>query len=233
MRGGCTGFDGGPGFCGKSPRTNVFCKPTPMAETFPPSRLESFSDGVIAVIITIMVLELHVPHEGGMAGFNSIAPILGVYALSFAFVGIYWVNHHLLVHGIRQASPRVLWGNLIFLFLLSLLPFFTAYVQEKHRDSFSVALYAASLVLTGLGFMLLRRTINDRRRVEGTMVHIDRAVEVKHWGSVAAYLGCIALAFWWPQVALGIIGLNTLVWVIPTLGVEKCDDRGGHQLDSH
>ncbi len=199
-----------------------------MAHTFPPSRLEAFSDGVIAVIITIMVLELHVPHENGAAGLQAIAPILGVYGLSFAFVGIYWVNHHLLVHGIREASPRVLWANLVWLFLLSLLPFFTSYVQEKHRDSFSVSLYAASLALTGFGFMLLRMTINDRRRAEGTIVHADLAVQAKHWGSLATYAACIALAHWYPMTTLCIIGGITLVWVIPTLGVERCETETPH-----
>jgi uncharacterized membrane protein len=203
-----------------------------MTRTFPPARLEAFSDGVIAVIITIMVLELKVPHTDGLPGLREILPTLGVYALSFLFVGIYWVNHHLLVHRIREASPRVLWANLVWLFCLSLLPFFTAYVHDKHMDSFSVALYASSLMLTGFGFMLLRMTINDRRRVEGTFEHADLAVQLKHWGSLATYTLCIPLAWYHPQLTLGIIGLITLVWIVPTLGVERCDDRAGH-LPNH
>ena len=193
-----------------------------------PARLEAFSDGVIAVIITIMVLELKVPHTDGLPGLREILPTLGVYALSFLFVGIYWVNHHLLVHRIREASPRVLWANLVWLFCLSLLPFFTAYVHDKNMDSFSVALYAASLMLTGFGFMLLRMTINARRRVEGTFEHADLAVELKHWGSLATYTACIPLTWFHPQLALGIIGLITFVWIVPTLGVERCDDRASH-----
>ncbi len=203
-----------------------------MAHTFPPARLEAFSDGVIAVIITIMVLELKVPHADGLSGLREVLPTLGVYGLSFFFVGIYWVNHHLLVHRIREASPRVLWANLVWLFCLSLLPFFTAYVHDKHMDSFSVALYAASLMLTGFGFMLLRMTINDRRHVEGTFEHADFAVQLKHWGSVATYTFCIPLAYRHPLVSLAVIGLVTLVWVVPTLGVERCDDRAG-QLPNH
>ncbi|HZL26221.1 MAG TPA: TMEM175 family protein [Acidobacteriaceae bacterium] len=197
---------------------------TTMPHTFSPARLEAFSDGVVAVIITIMVLELKVPRPDGLAGFREVLPTLGVYALSFAFVGIYWVNHHLLVHGIREASPRVLWANLVSLFCLSLLPFFTLYVHDKSMDSFSVAMYAASLTLTGFGFMLLRMTINDRRRIEGTFEHTDLAVQLKHWGSLATYTLCIPLAYFHPQVSLAIIGLVTLVWVIPTLGVERCED---------
>jgi len=195
-----------------------------MAHTFSPSRLEAFSDGVIAVIITIMVLELRIPHSDGLAGFREILPTLGVYALSFSFVGIYWVNHHLLVHGIREASPRVLWANLVWLFCLSLVPFFTLYVHDKKQDSFSVAMYAASLTITGCGFMLLRLTINERRHVEGSFQHADLAVQLKHWGSLATYVLCVPLAYYYPQISLVIIGIVTLVWVIPTLGVERCDD---------
>ncbi len=195
-----------------------------MARTFSPSRLEAFSDGVIAVIITIMVLELRIPHSDGLGGFREILPTLGVYALSFSFVGIYWVNHHLLVHGIREASPRVLWANLVWLFCLSLVPFFTLYVHDKKLDSFSVAMYAASLTITGFGFMLLRLTINERRHIEGSFQHADLAVQLKHWGSLATYILCVPLAYYYPQISLVIIGIVTLVWVIPTLGVERCDD---------
>ena len=195
-----------------------------MAGTFPPSRLEAFSDGVIAVIITIMVLELKVPHENGVAGLYAIAPTLGVYALSFTFVGIYWVNHHLLVHRIRDASPRILWANLIWLFCLSLLPFFTAYVLDKTEDKFSVALYAASLLVTAMGFMVLRLAITARQRAEGTFEHTDRALQVKHWGSVAIYLIAVPLAWLHPIVTLVLIGAVTGLWILPTLGVERPDE---------
>ncbi len=117
-----------------------------------PSRLEAFSDGVIAVIITIMVLELKVPRDPGMAGFVTTIPTLAVYAQSFAFTGIYWVNHHHLIHRLKRVDHLILWTNLIFLFCLSLLPFFTNYLVEKHLDSFSVGLYAVSLLVTGVVF---------------------------------------------------------------------------------
>ena len=121
-----------------------------MAKAHPsPARLEAFSDGVIAVIITIMVLELKVPLESGLAGFTSVFPTLGVYALSFSFTGVYWVNHHHLVHRTDEADERILYANLFFLFWLSLLPFFTNYVLDKKMDSFSVGLYVVSMILTG------------------------------------------------------------------------------------
>jgi uncharacterized membrane protein len=188
--------------------------------------MEAFSDGVIAVIITIMVLELKVPHLDGWAGLHEVVPIIGVYAMSFAFVGIYWVNHHLLIHRLREASPNVLWANLVWMFCLSLLPYFTSYVHDKHMDSFSVMLYAGSLALTGLGFMLLRMTVDARCRVEGTLEETDLKVLAKHWGSLATYAACIPLASRWPQVAMGTIAVVTLIWVLPTLGVEHCEETG-------
>jgi uncharacterized membrane protein len=197
---------------------------TLMSDTFPPSRLEAFSDGVIAVIITIMVLDLKVPIEKGLPGLLAVAPGIAVYALSFAFVGIYWVNHHLLIHRLREASPNILWANLIWLFTLSLLPFFTAYVLQKTEDGFSVAIYAASLLVTAFGFMILRLAVSARLRAEGTLEHTDLAVQVKHWGSIAVYLISIPLATRYPLLTLGLIAAITLMWVIPTLGVEKCDD---------
>jgi uncharacterized membrane protein len=194
-----------------------------MTHTFSTSRLEAFSDGVIAVIITIMVLDLKIPRLDGPGGFHEVIPTLGVYALSFAFVGIYWVNHHMLVHGIREASPRVLWANLIWLFCLSLVPYFTDYVHDKSMSSFSVAMYAGSLTLTGFGFMLLRITIDARRRAEGTFKHTDLALRLKHRGSLAIYIICVPLAYTHPKLALCLIGMVTLMWVIPTLGVERCE----------
>jgi uncharacterized membrane protein len=116
------------------------------------ARLEAFSDGVIAVIITIMVLELKVPHQDGPAGLYAVLPILLIYLLSFTFTAIYWVNHQHLIERIKSADPFILYANLTFLFFLSLLPFFTAYVIEKNIDHYAVALYAVSMMVTGLSF---------------------------------------------------------------------------------
>jgi uncharacterized membrane protein len=204
-----------------------------MDDSFSPSRLEAFSDGVIAVIITIMVLELHVPAQHGLAGFMQVLPTIGVYALSFTFVGIFWVNHHLLIHRIREASPRILWANLVWLFCLSLLPFLTAYVSDERYDSFSVALYAASLVVTGMGFMLLRLAVMARQRAEGTIEHSDLALLTKHWGSVAIYVIAIPVAYWHATYALYLIGLVTAIWIIPTLGVERCEETAKHHPHKH
>ncbi|NYF78811.1 TMEM175 family protein [Granulicella arctica] len=185
-----------------------------------PARLEAFSDGVIAVIITIMVLELKVPHQDGFAGLYAVLPTLLVYALSFAVTGIYWINHHHLVHRTEEADSLILYANLAFLFSLSLLPFFTSYVLEKRMDSFSVAIYAASMIANGFTFMGLRMAIARRLRQAGTLEHEDTAVERKHWMSLLVYFIAMPMAFYHPHLALSMIALVTVIWITPTAGVK-------------
>jgi uncharacterized membrane protein len=120
-----------------------------------PGRLEAFSDGVIAVIITIMVLELKVPGPDGVAGLRAVLPTVFLYLLTFVQIGIYWVNHHYLVDEVETVSHGVLWANLIFLFCLSLFPFATDWIGVKGLTSFNTALYAAVSIFPGLGYMAL------------------------------------------------------------------------------
>ncbi len=189
------------------------------------SRLEAFSDGVIAVIITIMVLELKVPHENGLAGLHAVLPILLVYLLSFAFTAIYWINHHHLVGRIEDLTPRILYANLVFLFSLSLLPFFTSWVLEKQLNSFSVILYDVSLLLTGLGFFLLRRAIDCHLKDQGKFKQESAAEQRKHLVSIALYLGAIPLAFVYPRLALSVMALVNLIWIIPTATIKPAFDQ--------
>jgi uncharacterized membrane protein len=189
-----------------------------------PARLEAFSDGVIAVIITIMVLELKVPHQEGLAGLYSVLPTLCLYLISFAFVGIYWINHHHLVHRTEEADDLVLYANLGFLFCLSLLPFFTSYVLEKKMDSYSVVIYIASMVVTGFSFLLLRLAIARRLRHAGKFDAEDKAVERKNWLSLFVYLVAIPLAFQHPRVALGLVSFVTVIWVTPTVGIKPREE---------
>jgi uncharacterized membrane protein len=184
-----------------------------------PARLEAFSDGVIAVIITIMVLELKVPRENGIAGLRAILPMLAIYALSFAFTGIYWINHHHLVHRTEEADTAILYANLVFLFFLSLLPFFTSYMLDKKLDSFSVALYATSMVVSGFSFLLLRIAISRRLAKQGQIEVEDIAVQRKHYLSLLLYVIAIPLAFYHSYFALGVVALVTLVWIYPTAAV--------------
>jgi uncharacterized membrane protein len=188
------------------------------------SRLEAFSDGVIAVIITIMVLELKVPPQRGLSGLLSILPTLAVYFISFSFTAIYWVNHHHLVHRIEQSDQRVLYANLGFLFCLSLLPFFTSYVLVKESDSFSIALYAASMVVTGFSFLLLRLAIERRMRITGTFDPQDAALQRKHLLSLGLYGLAMPLAYYRPSLALADIALVTLIWIVPTAGTKPHEE---------
>ncbi len=198
----------------------------PMPDLFPTTRLEAFSDGVLAVIITIMVLELKVPHEDGFPGLLTLGPILFIYFLSFTFIGIYWINHHHLIRRTEQADHRVLYSNLAFLFSASLLPFFTSYVIEKHSDSFSVALYAASMIVTGFTFLLLRLAIGRLLKQTGALQREDIATERKHYASLVLYLIAIPLAHFHPYLALAAITLVTVVWIVPTAATPVCpEDR--------
>ena len=191
---------------------------------FTTARLEAFSDGVIAVIITIMVLELKVPHQDGIEGIRAVLPTLCLYLISFAFTGIYWINHHHLVHRTEEADEVILYANLGFLFCLSLLPFFTSYVLEKKMDSFSVALYIASMILTGFSFLLLRLAIGRRLRHSGRLEAEDKAVERKNWLSLFVYVMAIPLAFQHPHLALGLVAFVTVLWITPTTGVKPHEE---------
>jgi uncharacterized membrane protein len=196
------------------------------------SRLEAFSDGVIAVIITIMVLELHVPRENGLAGLWSVAPRLGIYLLSFLMVGIYWINHHELVRRTEVVDYCVLWTNLAFLFVLSLIPYFVDYVDEKLFDPFATILYDMTMLLGGVAFFALRWAVMRLQSKTGSLQHRDEAELWKHAASLGIYLLSIAVAFYRPWLSLVITALVTVVWIVPGAGVEVHDEEGG-RLSHH
>lgn len=196
-----------------------------------PSRLEAFSDGVIAVIITIMVLDFKVPKDPGMPGLLAVLPTLLVYLLSFTFVGIYWINHHHLVDRLKRVDPLILWANLDLLFWLSLTPFVTSYMVDKHLDSFSVAVYLCSLMVTGASFSVLQWAI--RRHIGRSGQDRDEAEEALHlaeqrkgYVSVALYLVGTILAFRGPMLGLACAAGVTLLWIIPTFGIEQREKSG-------
>ena len=197
--------------------------------------MEAFSDGVIAVIITIMVLELKVPKERGFTGFTAVLPTLGVYALSFTFTGIYWLNHHHMVGRIRRVDALILWMNLVFLFCISLIPFFTDYVVQHQFDSFSVALYAASMMTDGIAFTLLSKAILRHLRRghalydpgEAELAAAEQGSENwKGYVSVSMYLIAIPVAHWHPWLSLAITAAVTAIWIVPGFMVKpaKVDD---------
>jgi uncharacterized membrane protein len=183
-------------------------------------RLEAFSDGVIAIIITIMVLELKVPHGGGLEALRPLLPTLLTYAMSFVFVGIYWNNHHHLLHATTRVSGGVLWANLHLLFWLSLTPFVTGWMGENHFEPLPVAIYGVDLLLSAIAYFILVRAIVA---AEGPHSRVAAAVGNDFKGKISGvlYLAAIPLAFVWCWLALGIYLLVSLIWLVPDRRMER------------
>lgn len=185
-----------------------------------PSRLESFSDGVIAVILTIMVLDFKLPHDPGPKAFiAAILPTLAVYLLSFTFTGIYWINHHHLIHRLKRVDAPILYANLLLLFFLSLLPFATSYVLNEKFEPFSVAVYAGALFLSGIGFTLLSAGVTRHFRRTGVANPVTVAIQRAEWRkslmSLGMYAFAVPLAYWHPFIAAADLALATLLWIVP------------------
>lgn len=182
-----------------------------MSRPLSPGRLEAFSDGVIAVIITIMVLELHVPTKdiSNLNGLHEILPLLLVDLLSFVQTGIYWVNHHYLIDDLDHVTHGILWSNLALLFCLSLIPFANAWVGTRGISPFSVALYAAICALPAVTWSILSRAICRTTGQPVTSSPVKQAI------STVLYLAAIPVAYWSPNTALGMITLVAVLWLIP------------------
>jgi TMEM175 potassium channel family protein len=183
-------------------------------------RLEAFSDGVIAIIITIMVLELKVPHG---EDFNAIAPLLPVflaYVLSFVYVGIYWNNHHHLLHTCSVVDGSILWANLHLMFWLSLVPFATGWMGENHFSPVPVALYGVILLMAAIAYAMLQGRIIA---VQGPDSLLRAAVGADWKGKASPVLYALAviLAWWSPEVSEGIYVLVALMWLVPDRRIER------------
>jgi len=174
-----------------------------------PGRLEAFSDGVIAVIITIMVLELKVPGPDGVAGLLVVLPTVFLYLLTFVQIGIYWVNHHYLIDEVETVSHGILWANLVFLFCLSLFPLATDWIGVKGLSSFTTALYAAVSIFPGLGYMALWFQIRSQ---SATAAHASWGKQI---ASVSLYLAAIPVAYYRPAASLALIGIVAILWLRP------------------
>lgn len=174
-----------------------------------PARLEAFSDGVIAVIITVLVLELKVPQPDGVAGLRAVLPTVILYLLTFVQIGIYWVNHHYLTDEVDTVSHGILWANLVFLFFLSLFPFATQWIGVKGLTSFNTALYAAVCIFPGLGYMLLWMQI---RKQSAAAPHASWG---KQAASVLLYAAAIPAAWFRPAASLVLIAIVAVLWLVP------------------
>jgi len=182
-------------------------------------RLEAFSDGVIAILITIMVLELKVPQGTDWQALRPLLPVVLAYTLSFVFLGIYWNNHHHMFHMTDRVSGAVLWANLHLLFWLSLIPFGTAWMGENHLAPLPTAVYGVLLALCGIAYLILQTTIVA---LQGPGSRLAAAVGRDRKGKLSAvlYLAAIPLAFLRPWLAATIYVLVAMVWLVPDRRIE-------------
>jgi uncharacterized membrane protein len=178
------------------------------------NRLEAFSDGVMAIIITIMVLELKPPHEASFAALAQLAPVFFSYVLSFAYIAIYWNNHHHLLHSAQRVTGGVLWANLHLLFWLSLFPFVTAWMGENHFGTWPVALYGLVALMAGLAYFILARLL-ARSHGEHSALAIALGKDVKGKVSIVIYAAAIGLAFARPWMALACYVAVAVMWFVP------------------
>jgi uncharacterized membrane protein len=184
------------------------------------TRLEAFSDGVIAILITIMVLEMKVPHGVTLEALRPIVPVFLSYVLSFVYVGIYWNNHHHMLHAVHKVDGPILWANLHLLFWLSLIPFTTGWMGENHFAPVPTALYGLDLLLCAVAYWLLQQRIIASQGPESMLA---KAVGGDWKGRLSplAYLVAIPLAFWQHAVSLALYVVVALVWLVPDRRIER------------
>ncbi len=183
-------------------------------------RLEAFSDGVLAIIITIMVLELRVPHGTELTALRPVVPVLLSYVLSFVYLGIYWNNHHHMLHATRRVTGAILWANLHLLFWLSLVPFVTHWMGENHLASVPTGLYGVVLLMAAVAYWILQQQI---LRAEGPQSVLAAAVgrDIKGKLSPLLYVLAIGAAFLHPRIADAVYVLVALIWLIPDRRIER------------
>jgi len=184
------------------------------------NRLEAFSDGVLAIIITIMVLEMKVPAGSDLAALQPVLPIVLSYILSFIYIGIYWNNHHHMLHTVHKVTGGILWANLHLLFWLSLFPFVTGWVGHNHLSSAPMALYGVVLLLAAVAYFILQQTIIASQGKESIL---KRAVgrDIKGKISPILYAAAIPLAWYQPWISAGIYVFVALVWLVPDRRIER------------
>jgi uncharacterized membrane protein len=184
------------------------------------SRFEAFSDGVIAIIITIMVLEMKVPHGSRFEVLAPLIPVFLSYVLSFVYLGIYWNNHHHMLHTCRKVTGPMLWANLHLLFWLSLVPFVTGWMGENNFAAAPAAVYGMVMLMAAIAYFILQQLII---RSQGPDSLLKKAVGGDWKGKLSPvlYVVAIATAFWWRWLSLGIYVLVALIWLVPDRRIEK------------
>jgi uncharacterized membrane protein len=184
------------------------------------TRLEAFSDGVIAILITIMVLELKQPHGDDLHALAALAPVFCAYVLSFVFLGIYWNNHHHMLHATTHINGKILWLNLHLLFWLSLVPFTTAWIGETHLARLPTAVYGIDMLLAAVAYTLLQNGIIADQG-EGSKLAAAVGSDVKGKISGALYAVGIAIAFYEPPISAALYVVVAIIWFIPDRRIER------------
>jgi uncharacterized membrane protein len=184
------------------------------------NRLEAFSDGVFAIIITIMVLEIKVPHDTTFHALSDLFPVMLSYVLSFIYVGIYWNNHHHLLHATNKVHGGILWANLHLLFWLSLIPFVTGWMGENHFAKLPMALYGFILCMAGLAYFILSQALIAHH---GKDSKLAQAVGKDYKGivSLVVYITAMPISFWMPWVSFALYVAVAGMWFIPDRRIEK------------
>lgn len=185
------------------------------------TRLEAFSDGVLAIIITIMVLELKVPHGAAWSDLISLMNTFISYILSFVFVGIYWGNHHHLLHTVHHVNSKIIWANMHLLFWLSLIPFSTGWMGENHFSEIPVAVYGVNLLLCGVSYTILQLVIMSHYTHSTNLTIALKKQEQKGLLSLVLYTISIFCAFFFPSVSACLIAVVAVMWVLPDKNIEK------------
>jgi len=185
------------------------------------SRLEAFSDGVIAIIITIMVLEIKAPPSAEWSALKPLLPTLYSYFLSFLFIGIYWGNHHHLLHTVKSVNSGIIWANLNLLFWLSLIPIATGWMGQNHFATNTVIVYAVLLLLSGVAFTILQFTIQKTNISNEKLADAFAGLRVKAFVSTSCYLASIPLAFVNTTVSGLLFLAVAIMWLVPDKNIEK------------
>jgi uncharacterized membrane protein len=183
-------------------------------------RLEAFTDGVVAIIITIMVLEMKVPHGADFAALADSAAVFSAYVLSYVNVGIFWNNHHHMMHATGHIDGRVLWANLFLLFWLSLIPFVIRWIDEGGLVALPVAAYGVVLLMAGVGYSLLQRAIVARNGRSSALA-VALGSDLKGKLSIAIYAASIPLAFLQPWISIALYVVVALMWLVPDRRIES------------
>ena len=185
------------------------------------NRLEAFSDGVLAIIITIMVLEIRIPHGGSLASLLPMVPVLTCYFLSFLYIGIYWGNHHHLLNTVTKVHSSMLLANLNLLFWLSLVPVATGWMGENNFSPDTVAVYAVLMNLCGIAYTILQFTITKHHDFSPEVRMALEKQKRKGYISTVAYAAAIPFAYIQPMISAGLFFLVSILWLVPDRNIEK------------